>query len=278
LEPQPVDDVLVLGATGTTGSRVAAFLDQRHVPVRRATRNPATPGQVRFDWNDPDTHKRALDGVSAVYLVAPVGAVDPAHAVEPFLRQALELGVRRVVQLSSSALSEGAPGLGAVHHLVRSMMPEWTVLRPSWFMQNFTGEHLVAQGVRDGEIVTATGTGRVGFIDADDIAAVAGHALTDAIPHNTDHILTGPQALNYADAADIVTRHVGHPVRHRPVSVDDYAVRLAAGGIPADFATVLAALDAGIACGAEDRVTTAVEDIIGRVPRAFEEFCARSFR
>ncbi|CAN5836039.1 NAD(P)H-binding protein [soil metagenome] len=273
-----MDDVLVLGATGTTGSRVAAFLDQRHVPVRRATRSPASPGQVRFDWNDSGTHKRALHGVSAVYLVAPVGAVDPAHAVEPFLRQALELGVRRVVQLSSSALPEGAPGLGAVHHLVRSMMPEWAVLRPSWFMQNFTGEHLVAQGIRDGVIVTATGAGRVAFIDADDIAAVAGHALTEAVPHNTDHILTGPQALSYTDAADIVARQVGHPVRHRPVSVDDYAAHLAAGGIPADFATVLAALDADIACGAEDRVTTDVEDITGRPPRTFEEFCARSVR
>ena len=122
--------------------------------------------------------------------------------VEPFLQDALDQGVRRVVQLSSSALPEGAPGLGEVHRLVRSTMPEWTVLRPSWFMQNFTGDHLVAQGVRDGEIVTATGDGRVAFIDADDIAAVAGRALTDAIAHNTDHVLTGPPALSYAEAAD----------------------------------------------------------------------------
>jgi uncharacterized protein YbjT (DUF2867 family) len=76
------------------------------------------------------------------------------------------------------ALPEGTPGLGAVHSLVRMTTPEWTVLRPSWFMQNFT----------------ATGNGRVAFIDAADIAAVA------------QHVLTGPEALSYADAAEILTR------------------------------------------------------------------------
>ena len=85
--------------------------------------------------------------------------------------------------------------------MVRSTMPEWTVLRPSWFMQNFTGDHLVAQGVRDGEIVTATGDGRVAFVDAADIAAVAGRALIDDEPHNAEYILTGPDALSYEDAA-----------------------------------------------------------------------------
>lgn len=273
-----MNDILVLGATGTTGSRVAAFLAECGFPVRCATRNPASPDQVCFEWQDRDTHKQALNGVEAIYLVAPVGEVDPAAAVEPFLQDALDQGVRRVVQLSSSALPEGAPGLGEVHRLVRSMMPEWTVLRPSWFMQNFTGNHLVAQGVRDGEIVTATGDGRVAFIDAEDIAAVAGHALTDAIAHNTDHILTGPTALSYGAAAAIIAEHLGHPVRHRPVSADEYAARIADSGIPLQFATMLATLDVDIAGGAEDRVTRSVESITGRPAGTFEEFCARTFR
>jgi hypothetical protein len=82
-------------------------------------------------------------------------------------------------------------------------------LRPSWFMQNFTGDHPVAGGVRAGELVTATGDGRLGFVDAADIAAVAVRALTDPVAHDTDHVLTGPEALSYADAAAVVTRHTG---------------------------------------------------------------------
>jgi uncharacterized protein YbjT (DUF2867 family) len=123
--------------------------------------------------------------------------------------------------------------------------------------------------------VTATGDGRVPFIDADDIAAVAVRALTDVAAHNTDHILTGPRALSYADAAGVLTRHLGRPVRHTSVSAVDYARRIAEGGVPPEFARILAALETDIAGGAEDRVTSAVEDITGSPPRSFEEFCAR---
>ena len=219
-----------------------------------------------------------MRGVTAVYLIAPIDVADPVPLVEPFLEEVLRQGVRRVVQLSSSALPEGAPGLGAVHHLVRSTMPEWTVLRPSWFMQNFTGDHLVARGLRDGEIVTATGDGRVAFVDAADIAAVACHALTDDTSHNTEHILTGPEALSYSDAAAIVTEQTGTTVRHRSVSADEYAERIAAHGIPADIATMLASLDIGIRDGAEDRVTDAVELVTGSAARSFSTFAAAALR
>src|ERR1700719_1016996 len=104
-------EVLVTGATGTTGSRVAAFLATRGVTTRLATRTPKVSGQVRFDWADRETHADALRGVSAVYLIAPMGVPDPVPLVAPFLDEALRQGVRRVVQLSSSALSEGTSGL-----------------------------------------------------------------------------------------------------------------------------------------------------------------------
>lgn len=270
-----VCDVLITGATGTTGSRLAAYLAGRAVATRLATRTPKARGQVRFDWADRGTHGDALRGVSAVYLIAPMEVSDPVPLVEPFLEEAIRQGVRRVVQLSSSALPEGSPGLGAVHHLVRTTMPEWTVLRPSWFMQNFMGDHLIAQGVRSGEIVTATGDGRVAFIDAADIAAVAGCALTDDEPHNTEHVLTGPEALSYADAAAIVTNATGRTVRHRSVPVDEAALRIAAHGIPAEFARVLAAMEVAISRGAEDRVTDTVHRVSGRPARRFDDFVAK---
>jgi uncharacterized protein YbjT (DUF2867 family) len=273
-----VTDILVLGATGTTGSRVAAFLGERGTAARPATRKPDSAAQVRFDWADRETHVPALHRVSAVYLVAPVGVTDPVPLVEPFLEEAVRQGVRRVVQLSSSAVPEGAPGLGALHSLVRATMPEWAVLRPSWFMQNFTREHFVAQGVRGGEIVTATGDGKVAFIDATDIAAVAVHALIDEIPHNTAHILTGPEALSYADAAAIVAQRTGTPVRHRSVTADELARHFTGHGVPADFAALLAALDDDIRAGAEDRVTDTVERITGRPARGFRDFAESEIR
>lgn len=267
-------EVLVIGATGTTGSRVADVLAERGVSYRRATRSPRAPGDVRFDWADRATHRDALHGVTAIYVIAPIGVADPVPLVEPFLEEALAQSVRRVVQLSSSAVPEGAPGLGAVHKLVRSTMPEWTVLRPSWFMQNFAGDHWVAQGVRDGEIITATKDGRVAFVDARDIASVAVRALTDESPHNTDHILTGPEALSYADAAAIISKRTGRTVRHRSIGSDEYARRITASGVPVELATLLAALDGNISAGAEDRVTGVVERITGTPARSFDAFVA----
>ncbi|NJP88596.1 NmrA family NAD(P)-binding protein [Nonomuraea sp. FMUSA5-5] len=261
--------VLVLGATGTTGSRVAAFLRGRGVPVRTASRR-GDPRHVRFDWTERETYAPALRRVSAVYLVGPVGVADPVPFVEPFLEEAVRQGVRRVVQLSSSAVPEGAPGLGEVHRLVRTTVPEWAVLRPSWFMQNFTGPSLELRE-RDGDLLSATGKGRVAFIDAGDIAAVAGHALTDERSHDTDHVLTGPEALSYDDVAALLTERHGRPVRHRAVPVEELAGHFAQRGLSPEYAALLAALDDDIRGGAEDRVTDTVERVTGRPPRPFRE-------
>ncbi len=142
---------------------------------------------VAFDWYDPGTHGPALDGVDRVYVIPPVGDPDPVGVVVPFLRRARAAGVRRAVLLSASSIPEGGPAVGQVHQALPGIFDEWAVLRPSWFMQNFTGSHVHAQSIRtDGVIRTATGTGRVGFVDAEDIAAVAVRALND---------VRGPSAL-----------------------------------------------------------------------------------
>ncbi|MBW0105116.1 NAD(P)H-binding protein [Pseudonocardia sp. KRD291] len=264
--------VLVLGGTGTTGSRVTAFLRARDATARVATRSPSAPGQVRFDWTDPTTHTTALDGAGAVYLVAPIGVAEPAPLVAPFLDAARTAGVRRVVLLCSSAVPDSDHGMGALPALVRDRIDEATVLRPSWFMQNLLGDHPVAAGIREqGEIVTATGDGRVGFVDAGDIAAVAGHALLDTSPHPPEHLITGPEALSYADAAAVLADVSGSPVRHRPVTEDELVARFTAAGYPGDFSAILAALDVAIAGGAEDRVTDTVRRVTGRAPRTLRE-------
>lgn len=267
--------VLVVGGTGTTGSRVAALLRERSAAVRVGTRTPAAgdPEHVRFDWGDRATHVPAMAGVDRVYLIPPIGEVEPGELVESFLADAVRAGVRRVVLLSSSAVADGPSGVGVLPSLVRTAMPEWAVLRPSWFMQNFVVEHPVAAGIREhGEIVTATGQGRVGFVDAADIAAVAVRALLDTVPHNTDHVITGPEALCYADVAAAITEATGRVVRHRPVSTAELATRFVAAGLPPEFAALLAGLDESVRHGAEDRVTTTVPDLTGRPARSLAEF------
>jgi uncharacterized protein YbjT (DUF2867 family) len=274
------ETILVTGATGNTGRRVADRLIRQGHHVRTASRRPpeqpeAAQRHVPFDWDDQSTHHAVLDGVRGVYLLPPIGTTEPARQMRPFLDLARGAGVQRVVLLSSSAIPAGGTGLGLVHTAIADMFPEWAVLRPSWFMQNLADDHMHAHSIRErGEIVTATGDGRTGFIDAADIAAVAAHALTDPTPHNTDHLLTGPQALSYADIATTITELSGRQVRHRGVTVDVMRQRLADTGIPDRFAALLAGMDHAIAGGTEDRTTTTVADVTGDAPTSFREFGA----
>ncbi|MFJ9018844.1 NAD(P)H-binding protein [Streptomyces sp. NPDC102259] len=276
-----IGTTLVIGATGTTGSRVVSRLAARGHDVKAASRranavdDSRSVRSVRFDWDDPTTFDDALTGVDRAYLIPPLGSTEPAAIMLPFLEEARAVGVRRAVLLSSSAIPAGGPSTGQVHQALPGLFDEWAVLRPSWFMQNLTGDTPHARSIAaDGTILTATGEGRVGFVDADDIAAVAVHALTDAQAPNTDLVITGPEALSYADIAAVLTRLTGRPVTHHPLTYEQLRDRLAAA-IPAEYAALLAGLDRAIADGAEDRTTDTVQRLTGRPPRAFRAFAER---
>ncbi|MFB6690193.1 NAD(P)H-binding protein [Streptomyces virginiae] len=282
--PATAPATLVIGATGTTGRRVTAGLlaEGRRVRAAGRTATPRTPHTgaetVRFDWNEPATWAEALDGVDRAYLIPPTGSPDPAAVMLPFLHRARAAGVRRAVLLSSSAIPAGGPAVGRVHEQLPGLFDEWAVLRPSWFMQNFADPAPHARTIReDGAILTAAGDGRVGFVDADDIAAVAVRALTDGRAPDTDLILTGPQALSYADVAAIITDVTGKPVVHRQLTFEELRDRWAAE-IPLEFATMLARMDRAIADGAEDRTSDTVERLTGRPPGTLRAFVERELR
>lgn len=266
--------VLVTGATGNTGSRVAGRLSALGHAVTLASRRPAgTAGarDVRFDWYDAETYGPALRGADRAYLVPPIGDPEPAAVMLPFLQQARAGGVRRVVLLSSSAIPAGGPGVGRVHELLADgRFGEWAVLRPSWFMQNFTGLHSHAESIRkEGAVSSATGDGRVGFVDAGDIAEVAVRTLTDVVAPDSDLVITGPEALSYGEVAAVLTEVTGRPVAHLHLTYEQMRDRLAAEGIPGEFAAMLAGMDRAIADGAENRVTATVEHMTGRPARTF---------
>lgn len=269
--------ILILGATGNTGSALAQLLKASGTPLRTAARNElaSSPDHVHFDWGDPRTHGPAVAGVERLYLVAPVGAADPLPLVKPFLAEAQAAGLQRVVLLSSSAVNPGDPGLGQIDALVRATAPEWATLRPSWFMQNFVGDHPLADGIRSrGEIVTATGDGRLPFVDARDIAATAAALLQEDSIVSSEHLVTGPQALSYADVAALVSELMGRPVRHVAVTEEALTQRLITAGYEAAFASALAGLDADIRAGRQAQIADTVDRLTGRAPRSFRDFIA----
>jgi uncharacterized protein YbjT (DUF2867 family) len=265
------DWVLVTGGIGKTGQHVAAQLAARRIRTRIATRYPSCSDQVRFDWDDPATHGPALEGVSAIYVVAPTDRTEQLAVMRPFLERAVLQISGRLVLLSASSLDAGGPMMGAVHAWLADHAPRWTALRPSWFMQNFTTQHLQSI-LGEGTIYSATQDGRVPFIDAADIAAVAVAALTGSTPVSRDHVLTGPQALSYDEVAVAISAATGQAVRHCRLSVDQLADRYMKLGMPRPYASLLAGMDEAVAQGAEDRTTEEVQQITGRSARTFADF------
>ncbi|WP_327323829.1 hypothetical protein OG735_15925 [Streptomyces sp. NBC_01210] len=122
--------------------------------------------------------------------------------------------------------------------------------------------------------MTATTDGRMGFVDVHDIAQVGVRAPADEHPHNTAHLITGLEALSYADVAALVSAVAGRPIHHRGVSYEAMRDLLAATGVPEGFAELPAGMDRSIAKGTEDRLSPAVEEVMGQPPCSFADFAA----
>jgi uncharacterized protein YbjT (DUF2867 family) len=265
---------LVLGATGKTGSRVANRLLARGLPVRTAARSAA---DAHFDWDDPGTYAPALHGVSRIYLVGPVMRTDFADQVSEFLDQAEAAGTTHVTYLSAYGTESAPPGTamrGVELDLLARPGLTHAILRPAWFMQNFSETFLKPVG---GAIVVPAGDGAEAFVDADDIAAAATATLADPQAHaGAQYALTGPEALTVAEAAKIIGDVSGQAIEHADIDRGEWVAAAVAGGVPAEYGAVLRMLTETIASGQGSRPTADVEKATGRAPARFADFARRT--
>jgi len=264
--------ILVIGGKGKTGRLVAEELRLRGVKTRIATRSPSTDDDVAFDWQDPRTSEAAFDGVNAVYIVAPTNNSDHGTIVPPILEMARKREVRRFVLLSASSLEAGGPMMGQIHSYLQDEVPEWTVLRPTWFMQNFSEQHHRETIQNQNAIYSATGTGRIGFINAADIAKAAVSALLEKTSLNRDFILTGPETLSYADFAEKISDVIGRTIKHINLTTPELADRYVRAGLDRAYASILAEMDRKISEGSEDQLSDGVLALTGRPPSTATEF------
>jgi uncharacterized protein YbjT (DUF2867 family) len=260
--------VLVTGATGKTGRSLSAQLEANGVPHRAAARS----GEPAFDWTRPETWNSALEGVGAIYLVAPPTVDDPYSRMISFLQAAVERGVGRFVFLSMASLPAGAFAHGQVHQWLKDHTGDWAVLGPSAFMQNFTeGSHLATIRQED-TIYSNTGDGRVSFISADDIARAAFVLLTGPGGLNRDFTITGDEPMSYDQVAEQIGRARGRAVTHTRISSEDLVARFIARGLPEATAKVLVFGYEGIAGGAFDWTTEVFRELTGRPATRFQAF------
>ncbi|MFC9997991.1 NmrA family transcriptional regulator [Nocardia sp. NPDC127526] len=257
--------VLVLGGTGKTGSLVAAGLTARGVRVRLGSRRADIP----FDWTDRSTWAPALSGIDAVYLsYQPDLAVPGAPAdIKRFTTAAVASGVRRVVLLSG----RGEPEALECEGIVRDSGPATTIVRCSWFAQNFsTGQW--AADIRDGAMLLPCGDVPEPFVDAGDAAEVAVAALTEDGHAGQVYELTGPRALTLAEALAEISRATGREIVFRSPGRMDYVARLTASGRPADEVSLLDYLFGTLFDGRNSHTTDGVRRALGREPKDFADY------
>lgn len=261
--------IAVIGATGKVGSRVARQLYELDVPVRAASRS----GPVPFEWFDSSTFAPLVKGAAAVYVLPPVESADPAPAMRRLIDVALDAGVPRVVLHSATIVEPGSPGIGEIHQLVAAEAPEWAVIRPSWFMQNLLPGHYVGDGIAaQGRIRTSVEDGRITFVDAEDIAAVAVRALLDEDPFQTDLLVTGPAAVSYDEVAETLSRVASRQIIHERVSTAEVEQLMLAAGMSPEFVPYLAGLENQLRQGSESIVSDVVERLTGRPARSLSAF------
>jgi len=257
--------ILVIGGTGKTGRRVADRLHRLGCAVRIGSRRAGPP----FDWDDRSTWRPALDGVASAYvsyypdLTFP-GAVD---TIGEFARTAAAGGVRHLVLLSGRGEEEARRAEDAV----RSAGVDWTVIRASWFAQNFS-EHFLLQPVLEGVIALPAGNVAEPFVDVDDIADIAAAALTEDGHAGQVYEVTGPRLLTFADAASELTRATGRRVSYIAVTPAEYAAAAVEQGVPAEKAGPLAELFGRVLDGRNARLEDGVQRALGRPARDFAEY------
>lgn len=262
--------ILVAGGTGTVGRQVARALAERGAQARIGSRR-GDAGSVRLDYADPAGFDAALEGVDAAYVVVPTGEMDPVGTVGPFIDRAAARGVKIVLQTAHGVDADEAIPLRRLERRLEASGARYVILRPNWFIDNFLTYW--GPGIRQaGVIAVPAGDGATSFVDARDIAAVAAVVLTEAAHDGQALVVTGGEALTYAEAAALLSAATGRPVRYQPVDAQAFIAQMAGMGMPRAYAAMLAGIFGPVAAGWTAAVSPVVEQLTGRRPHRLADF------
>ena len=256
---------LVLGGTGKTGRRVVQRLTAQGLPVRIGSRS----GELPFDWDDPATWEPVLADVKAAYVsyYPDLAVPGSSNAIASFAELAVRSGTRRLVLLSGRGEEEAQ----ASEKLLADSGADWTVLRSSWFNQNFSEGYLL-DPILGGELALPAGDVGEPFTDADDIAEVATAVLIQDGHVGQIYELTGPRLLTFADAVATIADATGRDIRYTRSSPEDFAAGLTAEHVPADIVDLLVYLFNTVLDGRNASLGDGVERVLGRPARDFVDY------
>ncbi|PSN16186.1 NAD(P)-dependent oxidoreductase [filamentous cyanobacterium CCT1] len=258
--------IFVTGAGGNVGRSLVEQLQQRGVAHRigvRTVRGQANA--VPFDFLKAETYGPAIADCTALFLLRPPAIANTKQTLNIFIDAARGAGVKQIVFVSVAG-AENKPWVP--HHAVEQHLMQgsvgWTILRPGFFAQNL-GDAYRDDILQSDRIYVPAGAGRVAFIGARDIAAVAIEALLHPADHSGQcYTLTGLEAITFEQVANILTAELGRPIRYEAASLLGYARHLRRQELPWMQILVQTVLHRGLRVGEAEAVTDAVPMLLGR--------------
>ncbi|CAM3543342.1 SDR family oxidoreductase [Deinococcus frigens] len=273
----------VTGAPGNVGTPLVRELLKRGARVRVLARHPekawqafadAPPSQIEFvmmEFGQRRTYLNAFDGLDKLFVLRPPAVSQVSKAVFPALDVALGAGVRHFALLSI----QGADRLPFTPHAqlekhLGGNGATYTFLRASFFMQNLTTTHL--PDLKKGIIAVPAGNGRTSFVDANDVGEAAAIILTEGGHENRAYELTGPDALTYAEVAQIFTRVTGHLYRYTDPNPLTFYRQMRGHGAGRAEVLVMTAIYATARLGLAKHVSDDLPALLGRPAHSIEDF------
>jgi uncharacterized protein YbjT (DUF2867 family) len=273
--------ILVTGSTGNLGRAVVTALNGEGFDVRAASRNPGklAPGAgvepMLFAYENPTAHAAALQGVGGLFLMAPPLDSEAPSKLNPVIDLAKRLGVGHIVFNSAFGVDavEQAPLRVVERHLMASGVP-YTILRPNFFMENFSTGFL-APMLKQGGIFLAAADGKTAFISVVDIAQVAAVAFAKGLAAK-EYNLTGPEALDHKAVAAIISKVSGKTITYQAIPEDAMLSGLRGTGMPEGAVQYVGVLYSAVRAGYTAAITSDVETVTGRKPIPFDAFARQS--
>lgn len=274
--------ILVSGATGGIGGELCRLLGQAQAPFRAMCRKQAQLEDLRKrgmdavlgDFDRPETLPAAMAGCETMFLITPP---TPAQFKQETaaIDAAKRAGIGRIVKVSASDGNVRSPVPWAraharIDHHLRAAGIDWTLLKPTAFMQNFLW---FKKPIAKGYLPQVTGTGSVSWVDTRDIARVAATVLTEHGHVGATYFLTGPETLDMKDAAGYLSEEVGHKVRYLDLPTPLFYALLRVTGNARWMAKGLVVQFDDVVAGHHDiDPTFEIERLTGKPPHRFVDF------
>jgi len=271
--------LILVTTAGKIGAEASRLLAERGAAVRVLVRNPekvtalaqAGVDVCRGDLEVPATIDAAMRGVTSVVLVSPAIPRQELNVVA----SAVRARVQHVVKITSKASADSPiarrRGQFEIEQGLIASGLGYTLLKNNAYMQNFL---MMARAIAEtSSFGTATGDGRVGHVDARDVAAIAAEIAAAPATHaGKTYWPTGPEVLSAKEVAVVFSRVLGRTITFHPITVAEQKQAMLDVGLPEHVAEDNARAVALMAGGDCDYVTSDVATLLGRPPRSFERF------